>query len=318
MKFSSSVSVQWVAELIDASVYGNTDVPVKGINEIHCVEQGDLVFVDHPKYYEKALNSDASFIIINTDKVVIPEGKTIFVVDEPFEAYLKIVRHFKPAIHSAKAISETAIVGEGSTIMPNCFIGNRVTIGKHCLIHPNVTILDDTVIGDGVCIQAGTVIGGDAFYYNAKKDRSVWYKKMLSCGNVIIEDDVEIGACCTIDRGVTASTRIGKGSKLDNMVHVGHDVQVGPNCLIAAQAGIAGGTKLEQGVIIWGQVGINKTITIGENAVVLGQSGVTNSLEGNKTYFGTPAIPASAKRKEFVWIKRIPELWKKIMQDETE
>ncbi len=314
MKFPAPVSAHWIAELIDAELAGNVTASASGINEIHKVEQGDLVFVDHPKYYDACLKSAAGLIIINTKDVAIPEGKTILVVKEPFEAYLKIVNHFRPFAAATKSISDDVFVGEGSVIMPNVFIGREVTIGKNCVIHPNVSLLDYTVIGDHVVIQAGTVIGSDAFYYNTKKDRDVWFKRMQSCGNVVIEDFVEIGAGCTIDRGVTAETRIGRGTKMDNMVHIGHDTTVGKNCLFAAQVGIAGGTIIEDGVTLWGQVGVSKTLTIGANAVVLAQSGVPSSLAGGKTYFGYPAEDASIKRRELVWIKRIPELWKKVME----
>ncbi len=314
MKFPAPVSAQWIAELIQAELAGDLTAQASGINEIHKVESGDLVFVDHPKYYDTCLNSAANFIIINTKEVAIPQGKTILVVTDPFEAYLKIVNHFRPFVASDKSISDDMIVGEGTIIMPNVFIGHQVTIGKNCVIHPNVSLLDHTIIGDDVVIQAGTIIGSDAFYYNTKKDREVWYKRMQSCGNVVIEDNVEIGAGCTIDRGVTAETRIGKGTKMDNMVHIGHDTTIGKNCLFAAQVGIAGGTIIEDGVTLWGQVGVSKTLTIGANAVVLAQSGVPSSLAGGKTYFGYPAEDASIKRRELVWIKRIPELWKKVME----
>ncbi|MBH2003135.1 MAG: UDP-3-O-(3-hydroxymyristoyl)glucosamine N-acyltransferase [Sphingobacteriia bacterium] len=314
MKFPAPVSVQWIADMIHAEVAGNTTTAVLGINEIHKVEKGDLVFVDHPKYYDTCLKSAADFIIINTKEVTIPEGKTILVVSDPFEAYLTIVRHFRPFTPAHQSISDDLVIGESSVIMPNTFIGKQVRIGKNTVIYPNVTLLDYTVIGDNVVIQSGTVIGGDAFYYNTKKDREQWFKKMLSCGNVVIEDGVEIGAGCMIDRGVTAETRIGKGTKMDNMVHIGHDVTVGKNCLFAAQVGIAGGTVIEDGVTLWGQVGVSKTLTIGANAVVLAQSGVPSSLAGGKTYFGYPAEDASIKRRELVWIKRIPELWKKVME----
>lgn len=313
MKFPAPVSIQWIANLIQATLSGNPDAQVTGINEIHRVEAGDLAFVDHPKYYDTCLNSAATFIIINTKEVNIPDGKTILVVADPFESYLKIVNHFRPFVPANKTISDTAVIGEGTVIMPNVFIGQHVRIGKNCTIHPNVSLLDYSIIGDNVVIQAGTVIGSDAFYYNTKKNREVWYKRMQSCGWVHIEDDVEIGAGCTIDRGVTADTRIGKGSRIDNMVHIGHDTLVGKNCLFAAQVGIAGGTIIEDGVTLWGQVGVSKTLTIGANAIVLAQSGVPSSLAGGKTYFGYPAEEASTKRRELVWIKRIPELWKKVM-----
>lgn len=314
MKFPAPVSASWIASLINADIKGNLQAMITGINEIHKVESGDLVFVDHPKYYDKCLNSAADFIIINTADVIIPDGKTILITDEPFESYLRIVQHFRPFTAAQISVSATAVIGENTVVMPNCFIGEQVQIGKHCIIHPNVTIHDYTIIGDHVIIQSGTVIGSDAFYYNTKKNRDVWFKKMLSCGNVVIEDHVEIGAGCTIDRGVTAETRIGKGTCMDNMVHIGHDTTVGKNCLFAAQVGIAGGTTIEDGVTLWGQVGVSKTLTIGANAVVLAQSGVPSSLEGGKTYFGYPAEDASIKRRELVWIKRIPELWKKVME----
>ena len=313
MKFPSPVPVEWIADLTGAEILGNTSSQASGINEIHRVEIGDICFVDHPKYYNKCLNSEASFIIINTKKVVIPEGKTILVVTEPFEAYLEIVQHFRPFTPSYKPVSDNAVIGARSVIMPNVFIGNHVTVGNDCIIHPNVTIHDYTTIGNNVIIQAGTVIGSDAFYYNTKKNREVWYRKMQSCGNVVIEDFAEIGAGCTIDRGVTAETRIGAGTKMDNMVHIGHDVIVGKNCLFAAQVAIAGGTTIKDGVTLWGQVGVSKTLTIGANATVLAQSGVGKDIEDGRIYFGSPAEDALQKKKELIWIKRIPELWKKVM-----
>jgi UDP-3-O-[3-hydroxymyristoyl] glucosamine N-acyltransferase len=315
MKFPAPVTLNWIAELINAQILGDGNAQASGINEIHRVEQGDLVFVDHPKYYDKCLQSAATFIIINNKDVAVPDGKALMVVEEPFESYLKIVNHFRPFTAADKAISPSAQVGEGTIIMPNVFIGNHVKIGNNCVIHPNVSLMDYTEMGNNVVIQAGTVVGSDAFYYNTKKNRDVWYKRMTSCGNVIIEDDVEIGASCCIDRGVTATTLIGRGTKIDNLVHVGHDNIIGQNCLLAAQVGIAGGTELKDGVVLWGQVGVNKTITIGSNAVVFGQSGVISNIEGNNGYWGTPAINVVSKKRESVWVKRIPELWKKVMGD---
>ncbi|MES1223666.1 MAG: UDP-3-O-(3-hydroxymyristoyl)glucosamine N-acyltransferase, partial [Bacteroidota bacterium] len=252
-------------------------------------------------------------IIINK-AMQCPGGKALLVVDQPFESYLKIVKHFRPFEPAENMISASSGIGEGTYIYPNAFIGHHVTIGKNCLIHPNVVILDHCAIGDNVIIQAGTVIGSDAFYYNTKKDRDVWYKKMSSCGRVVIEDDVEIGAGCTIDRGVTHDTLIGRGTKIDNLVHIGHDTVLGKNCLLAAQVGIAGAVEIGNGVTLWGQVGVSKTLTIGDNTIVLAQSGVPSSLEGNKIYFGYPVEEASVKKREIVWIKRIPELWKKVME----
>ena len=312
MQFPSPVSITWIAEFINAKIVGTAHTPVTGINEIHKVEKGDLVFVDHPKYYEKCINSAATFIIINKETAV-PEGKALLIVENPFEAYCKIVNHFRPFEPASKMISDSAVIGEGSFLYPNVFIGNQVRIGKNCIIHPGVSIMDHCIIGDNVIIQAGTVIGSNAFYYNTKKDRELWYKKMPDGGRVIIEDHAEIGAGCTIDRGVSHDTIIGKGSKLDNMIHIGHDTVIGKNCLIAAQVGIAGIVNIEDGVILWGQVGVSKTLTIHSNAVVYAQSGVIVDLEGGRSYFGSPVQDAKVKTKELVWVKRIPELWEKVM-----
>jgi len=312
MRFDKPVPLTHIAALIDAELIGNTNASTTGINEIHKVEAGDLVFVDHPKYYDKCINSAASFIIINK-KIDFPEGKALLITPDPFEAYQTIVSHFHPFSPSMQMISNSSSAGEGTVIMPNTYVGNHVSIGKNCIIHPNVTIMDHCVIGDDVIIQAGTVIGSDAFYYNKKTNREIHYKKMLSCGRVVIEDAVEIGANCTIDRGVTGDTLIRAGTKIDNLIHIGHDTTIGQNCLFAAEVGIAGGCIIEDNVVIWGQAGIGKTLTIGKGAIVLSQSGVTASLEGGKTYLGFPAEDAHKKRREFVWIKRIPQLWEKVM-----
>lgn len=312
MQFPSPVSVQWIASFINAELIGNVAGEVTGINEINNVGVGDLVFVDHPKYYDKCINSAANFIIINK-AVEVPEGKALLLVDDPFEGYLKIVQHFSPFVPSLKAISGSAVIGEGSVVMPNCFVGNNVSIGKNCIIHPNVSIYDGCIIGNNVEIHSGTTIGSDAFYFNTKKNRELWYKKMDSCGIVVIEDNVEIGANCTIDRGVSAVTKIGKGTKFDNLIHIGHDTVIGKNCLFAAQVVVAGCVIIEDGVTLWGQVVVNKTLTIGENAVLLGRTGVGSSLEGNKTYWGAPAQDAGLAKRELVWIKRIPLLWEKVM-----
>jgi UDP-3-O-[3-hydroxymyristoyl] glucosamine N-acyltransferase len=299
MKFPTPVSIEIIATLIDATVVGNNRGNTTGINELHKVEPGDLVFVDHPKYYNTCLNSAATFIIL--------------VTENPFDAYCKIVAHYRPFERVEKLVNTNAI-GEGTYIYPGAFVGNNVTIGSNCIIHPNVSIMDHCVIGNNVVIQSGTVIGSDAFYYNTKKDREVWYKKMPSCGRVVIEDDVEIGAGCTIDRGVSHDTRLGKGTRFDNMIHIGHDTVLGKNCLVAANVVIAGCVTIKDGVTIWGGCIINKTLTIGENAVLLGRTGVGKDLEGNTTYWGAPAQEASAAKREMVWIKRIPALWDKVMK----
>ncbi|RYY52800.1 MAG: UDP-3-O-(3-hydroxymyristoyl)glucosamine N-acyltransferase [Chitinophagaceae bacterium] len=312
MRFDKPVSLKEIAGLIGATLIGNTGASATGINEIHKVEEGDLVFVDHPKYYDKCINSAASFIIINRE-TGFPEGKALLVTDDPFEAYQTIVRTYRPFAPSMKMFGDTSSIGEGTTVMPNAYIGNHVQVGRNCVIYPNVTIMDHCIIGDDVVIQSGTVIGSDAFYYNKKTSREIHYKKMLSGGRVVIEHGVEIGANCTIDRGVSGDTVIGAGTKMDNLVHIGHDTVIGKNCLFAAQVGIAGATTIEDNVVLWGQVGVSKTLTIGKDAVIYAQSGVKDSIPGGKVYFGSPVEDAREKMRELVWIKRIPQLWEKVM-----
>lgn len=308
MKFSSPQKLADLARLTSSRIIGDEQKLVLGINEIHKVEEGDITFVDHPKYYDKALQSAATFIIINKE-VKVPEGKALLFHEDPFSVYVGIVGHFRPFKPSSSSISPTAVIGAGTVIQPGAFIGNNVKIGSNCIIHSNVSIYDQTEIGNNVVIHSNSVLGADAFYFKRRPDH---YDKMLSCGRVIIHDNVEIGACCTIDKGVSSDTIIGKGTKLDNQVHVGHDTVIGKNCLFAAQVGIAGVVTIEDDVILWGQVGVQKDLTIGKGAVVLGQSGIPKSLEGGKTYFGSPTQDAREKMKELAMVKQLPELLEKL------
>jgi len=308
VKFPEPYSLENIASIIDCEYVGSADFPVFGMNEIHVVQPGDIVFVDHPKYYDRALESQATVILINK-KVDCPRGKALLVSDDPFRDFNKLTRYFKPFNSANVAISDSARIGKGTVIQPNVFIGHNVEIGENCLIYSNVCIYDNAKIGNNVTIHAGTVLGGDAFYY---KNRPEKFDKLLSGGNVVIEDHVDIGALCTIDKGVTASTTIGEGTKIDNQVQIGHDTVIGKRCLIASQVGIAGCVLIEDFVTIWGQVGITSGITIGEKAVISAQSGVSKSLPGNKSYFGTPADEFRKKYKEMASIKLIPDIIEKL------
>jgi len=188
MKFKIVQTLQKIATLIDAKFVGDQDFLISGINEIHVVESGDIVFVDHPKYYQKALESAATTILINKE-VDCPEGKSLLISDDPFRDFNKITNHFNPFKNSKESIATTASIGEGTVVQPNVFIGNNVKIGKSCLIHPNVTIYDNTVIGDNVVIHANTVLGADAFYY---KNRPEGFDQLISGGRVILKDNVHI------------------------------------------------------------------------------------------------------------------------------
>ena len=301
MKFPKTYTLKEIAEITNTKFVGDANFPVNGINEIHVVEKGDVVFVDHPKYYDKALQSDATVVLINKE-VACPQGKALLISDDPFRDFNKLSNYFKPFEKAVNTISDSAEIGKNTIIQPNVFIGNHVKIGDNCLIHPNVVIYDNTVIGNNVTIHAGTILGADAFYY---KNRPTGFDKLISSGRVIIKDNVDIGAACTIDKGVTGDTTIGEGTKLDNQIQIGHDTVIGKKCLIASQTGIAGCCVVEDEVTIWGQVGTNSGITIGEKAIILGQTGVTKSVKGNKSYFGTPITESRQKLKELATLKRL-------------
>ena len=302
MKFPQNHTLEQIATILNVDYVGDADFPVLGMNEIHVVEPGDIVFVDHPKYYDKALASAATVVLINK-RVDCPEGKALLISEDPFTDFNKLTKFFKPFQKATSSIAASAIIGEGTTIQPNCFIGNNVRIGKNCLIHANVSIYDNAVIGDGVTIHSGAVLGADAFYY---KKRDTGFDKLLSGGRVVIKDHVDIGALCTIDKGVSGDTIIGEGSKLDNQVHVGHDTLIGKRVLVASQVGIAGCVIIEDEAVLWGQVGVASGITIKEKAVLLAQSGVSKSLEGGRSYFGTPAEDTRKKYRELAAIRQIP------------
>lgn len=308
MRFSRKYSLKEIAELIDCDYKGDSEFPVLGMNEIHVVTPGDIVFVDHPKYYDKALQSAATVILINKE-VECPEGKALLVSDDPFRDFNKLTRHFNPFKGSVKAVSDSAEIGEGTYIQPNVVLGNDVRIGKNCLIHANVNIGDNCIIGDNVVIHAGTVLGGDAFYY---KKRPEGFDKLLSGGRVVVENNVEIGSNCSIDRGVTGDTIIGEGSKLDNLIQIGHDTVIGKKCLIASQVGIAGCVIVEDDVTIWGQVGIRSDITIATGTVLMAQCGVSKDTTPNTTYWGTPFGEVRTKLKEYAAIKKLPEIVKNL------
>ena len=300
MTFKSPQSLKTIAELINAKFIGDENFQVFGTNEIHRVKAGEIVFVNHPKDYDKALNSDATIILIDKE-VDCPEGKALLVSDDPFRDFNKINEHYQ-GIQTFETTNQNLKIGENCKIHPSVIIGNDVTIGNNCMIFPNVVIGDRTVIGNNCIIQSGTVLGGDAFYYNKNAEG---YRKMLSVGNVILEDHVEIGVNCSIDRGVTDSTIIKKGSKLDNLIQIGHDTVLGERTLVASGAMIAGCCIIEDDVQIWGQVGMASGKRVGKGAVLLGKTGVNRDLEGGKTYFGSLAEEFREYLKKEVKLKNL-------------
>ena len=304
MKLQKPHTITEISKIINCDFIGKPNHKITGINEIHSVEKGDLIFVDHPKYYEKAIQSKANTILINKE-IDFPEDKAIIISENPFDDYNKLTHYFRPYIPHLKSIGKDCNIDASAHFYPNVFIGNRVKIGKNVIIHAGVCIYDDCEIGDNVIIGPNSIIGHYAFYYNKKDSK---YNRMLSCGSVRIDQNVEIGALSTIDAGVSATTIIGEGTKIDNQVHIGHDTIVGKNCLMAANVGIAGCVVIKDNVTLWGQVGCASNVTIGKNVIVGAQSGISKSLEEGKTYFGSPCEDVRKKFKEIAAIKKLPEL----------
>lgn len=312
MDFKQPIPITEIAQQIGAEIIATTKNSLSwsatGINEIHKVRTGDITFVDVAKYFDKSLQSAATFIILN-EKVPCPAEKILLLHPNPFAAYDSLVRAHRPFEPLKACVSPRAIISETAIIEPNVVIGHGVEIGENCYIQANAIIHNRTIIGKNVVVGAGAIIGTDAFYFKKQKssdpNQAFFYEKWRSGGRVIIEDNVDIGAGCTINLGVSGDTVIGSGSKLDCQCHIGHGVVIGKNCLLAAQVGIGGKTIIEDNVILYGQVGVGQALRIGAGAIVLGKSGVTKSLEGNKTYFGYPAQETRAAYRELATLRQM-------------
>lgn len=302
MRLNIPQTLEEMASFLGCRFVGNPDHLITGINEIHMVETGDLVFVDHPKYYDKALKSAATTILIDQE-VECPEGKGLLISEAPFDDFNRLTRRFRPATLLSQSIGENCTIHQASSIAPNVIIGNHVTIGPNVVLHPGVVITDHCIIEEGSIIGPNTVIGYHAFYY---KKKSTGYDRMHTCGSVHIHANVEIGASCTIDAGVTGITTIGEGTKIDNQVHIGHDTVIGKHCLFAAHVGIAGCVTIKNNVTLWGQVGLASGLTIEDGVVVLAQSGVSKDLEAGKTYFGSPCGEVKEKFRELAALRQLP------------
>ena len=299
MTFRQPQKLKAISDLIGAKMIGDENFQVLGTNEIHRVKNGEIVFVNHPKYYDKALNSAATIILIDKE-VDCPKGKVLLVSDDPFRDFNKINTHFTRISNFTEEIHGLEI-GEGTRIHPSAVLGSNVKIGNNCHIFPNVVIGDRTVIGDNVIIQSGTILGGDAFYYRKVNGN---FDRLISVGNVVIENNVEIGNNCTIDRGVTDSTVIGEGSILDNQIQIGHDTVIGKKCLIASLVGIAGCCNIEDEVTIWGQVGMASGVRVASGTVLLGKTGVNKDLKKG-TYFGQLAEEFKDYLKKEIKLKKL-------------
>jgi len=327
-----------VAKLVDGEIDGDESLIIKGVAKIEEAGEGEISFLSNPKYFKFLETTRASAVFVSKD---FPKADvTVIRTENPYVAFLKTLQTFhppheslSPGIHSSAVIDTSVELGTDVAIGPlvyigaNCSIGDRVkihpgavisdnvSIGDETIIYPNVTVRERVHIGKHVIIHNGTVIGSDGFGF-AREGQS--YHKIPQVGTVVIEDKVEIGSNCTIDRATIGETRIKKGAKLDNLIQIAHNVVVGENTVIAAQSGVSGSTKLGKGVIVGGQVGFVGHIEVGDNTSIGAQSGVSKNLPSDSIYFGYPARPIMQAKREEASLRKLPDLLKKINQLEKE
>jgi UDP-3-O-[3-hydroxymyristoyl] glucosamine N-acyltransferase len=318
---------------------GPGDIEITGPAKVEEAESGDITFISNSKYKTFLKTTKASAVIIDknfNEQLEIPHIK----VENAYMGFLLLLKLFDPKrgidlneISKNSNIARDVQIGENTFIGPGVFIGSKTKIGRNCKIYPGVIILENVVMGDDcilypyvsvreyciignrVIIQNGAVIGADGFGFAPHKGS---YQKIPQIGNVIIHDDVEIGANTTIDRATVGATRIGKGSKLDNLIMIAHNCSIGENTVIAAQTGVAGSTKIGSNVTIGGQVGINGHINIGDSSIIAAQSGVTKDVEPNSVLMGLPAIPIMENKRINVSMRKLPENMKRIFELEKE
>jgi len=327
-------TIKEISEIVDGKVYGDPDVKIKNVAEIDKAQKGDITFLSNPKYKKFLNTTKASCIIVSETNII--KGKNLIVTKDPYLAFALFVRHITPkrelpfsGISPEARISENvklgdrAIVapfvfigddtkiGSNTVIYPNVYIDKNVRIGENCVIYSNVVIRDETRIGNNVMIESGSVIGSDGFGFVQHNGK---YEKIPQIGKVIIEDEVEIGANCCIDRASIGETVIKKGTKLDNMVHIAHNIEIGENTVIAAQTGISGSTKIGKNVQIGGQAGFAGHLSIGDGAKIGGQAGVTKSVSPKVAVTGYPARPIKEQKRIEAILSQLPDLWKKILK----
>jgi UDP-3-O-[3-hydroxymyristoyl] glucosamine N-acyltransferase len=337
MKFKA----QQIADILEGDLVGNSEEEVSKLSKIEEGEKGSLTFLSNPKYNSYLYTTNASVAIVNRSFVPEKEVKTTLIkVDDAYKSFSKLlefyneVKNNKLGREQPQYIAASSIIGENEYIGAFAYIGENVRIGDNVKIYPNAYIGDNTVIGDNTIIFAGVkiysdtqigknckihsnaVIGADGFGF--APDENGAYKAIPQIGNVVIEDNVDIGAASTIDRATLGSTIIRKGVKLDNQIQIAHNVEVGKNTVIASQTGVSGSTKIGENCMIAGQVGIAGHLKIGNNVKVLGQTGVTKSLKDNEMVYGTPALNAQDFNKSYVYFKNLPKVVSKINQLEKD
>ncbi len=326
----SARTIGQLAALAGARVHGDSALPIQRVSSVAEAVAGALTFAVDAKWIDKALHSKASAVIVPENSAVSdPRGKTLVFAADVRAALAAILASFAPPlpqgdfthpsavieadvrrgagvwIGAGSIVRSGAALGDGAILLPGAYVGVGARIGKRTLLHPRACVLDDCVIGDDCILNANCVIGSDGFGFVRVGREQI---KIPQIGNVVIGDRVEVGACSTIDRAVTGSTVVGAGTKIDNLVQIGHNVQIGEDGTLCAQVGIAGSTKLGAVVTMAGQVGVNGHIEICDGAIFGGQSGIVGSIENAGTYWGTPAVPHRQEMQQKVMLRKLPKL----------
>lgn len=315
-----AIAAQDIASAVGGELLGDGSVTVQGAAGLGEASETDISFFHNIKYAESLVSTRARVVLIpqKTQGLTLPEGKTLIRVSNPQWAFAQVLglidkqKNVHPdGIHPKAHVEPTATIGKGTVVYPGCYVGHHVKIGENCLMYPNVVFREDTQIGDRVIIHAGTVLGADGYGFATQEGR---HHKIPQIGRVVVEDDVEIGANVTIDRATTGETRIGAGTKIDNLVHIAHNVQIGKDCLIVAQVGISGSTKVGNRVTLAGQVGLVGHITIGDGTIVAAQSGVMSDVEPGAVLFGSPARPHKQAMKLLAIYGKLDEIYDTLKQ----
>jgi UDP-3-O-[3-hydroxymyristoyl] glucosamine N-acyltransferase len=328
-------TAQQIAGILEGDVEGNPDVEVFKLSKIEEGTEGSLTFLSNPKYHHFIYSTNASVTIVNKTFTTQNSIKTTLIkVDDAYMAFSKILEYYNSVklnkvgieqpsfiagsskqgdniyIGAFSYIGENVSIGDNVKIFPNTYIGDNVIIGNSTIIFSGAKIYSDTVIGNNCVINSGVIIGADGFGFAPNEDGS--YNKIPQIGNVIIEDYVDIGAVTTIDRATLGSTIIRSGVKLDNQIHIAHNVEIGKNTVIAAQSGVAGSAKIGENCLIGGQVGIAGHITIGNNVKIQAQSGIGRTIKDNEVIQGSPAFSLADYNKSYVHFKNLPKIVKNI------
>jgi UDP-3-O-[3-hydroxymyristoyl] glucosamine N-acyltransferase len=323
-----------IAERIGGELHGDGSIEIVGVAGIKEAREGEITFFANPRYEEYLESTRASAVIMASNGATANHGKALVLNSNPYLAFLKTIEIFSPrdhekyrGVHPSAVIGANVKMGENITVGPNVvieddcavgdgtrllagtYVGFRSTLGEGCLVYPNVTIREDTRIGDRVIIHSGTVVGGDGFGFTKTGQL---HMKVPQIGGVLIEDDVEIGSNVTIDRATTGMTKIGRGTKIDNLVQIAHNVVIGEGSIIVAQVGISGSTEIGSGVTLAGQVGVVGHIKVGDGAMIGAQSGITHDIPPGSRFSGYPAREHALTKRIWIALTRLPRMLKDV------